>query len=173
MRKILLLGFLLVSILTYGQEHIDYTELKLDSIFGENEGTFVLYDNQSDNYQIYNPNRAKQKFAVHSTSKIFWSIIGLEENLIANETDIVIWDSIKYPRKEFWSTDFAQDQTIVSALRYSVNWYYFDLMQLMTPEMIEKYLNSLDYQKGFDVEQIHQSYHELNRLIFFLFHYNA
>ncbi len=155
MRKILLLGLLLVSILTYGQENIDYTELKLDSIFGDNKGTFVLYEIQSDNYQIYNPDRAKQKFAVHSTSKIFWSIIGLEENLIANNTDIVKWDSIKYPQKEFWPTGFAQDQTIVSALRNSVNWYYFELLKLMTPEMIEKYMNSLDYQEGFDVEKIH------------------
>ena len=154
-KNYLLFGLLSISTLTYCQENIDYTGLKLDSIFGENEGTFVLYDIQSDHYLIYNPDRAKQKFAVHSTSKIFWSIIGLEENLIANETDIVKWDSIKYPRKDFWPTGFAQDQTIVSALRYSVNWYYFELLQLMTPEMIEKYLNSLDYQKGFDVEQIH------------------
>lgn len=154
-KNYLLIGLLSISTLIYSQENINYTELKLDSIFGKNKGTFVLYDIQSDNYQIYNPDRAKQKFPVHSTSKIFWSIIGLEENLIANETDIVKWDSIKYPRKEFWPTEFAQDQTIVSALRHSVNWYYFELLGLMTPEMIEKFLNSLDYQKGFDVEQVH------------------
>lgn len=154
-KNYLLFGLLSISTLTYSQERVDYTELKLDSIFGNNEGTFVLYDFQSNNYQIYNPDRAKQTFAVHSTSKIFWSIIGLEENLIANETDIVKWDSIKYPRNESWPTGFAQDQTIVSALRYSVNWYYFELLQLMTPEMIEKYLIRLDYQKGFDVEKVH------------------
>lgn len=154
-KKNLLFGLLSITTVSYSQESVDYTELKLDSIFGVNEGTFVLYDFQSNNYQTYNPDRAKQKFAVHSTSKIFWSIIGLEENLIANENDIVKWDSIKYPRKEFWPTGFAQDQTIVSALRYSVNWYYFELLHLMTPELIEKYLISLDYQKGFDVEQVH------------------
>lgn len=155
MRNINLFGLLLISTLIYGQENVNYTELKLDSIFGENEGTFVLYDLLNDRYQIYNYDRAKQKFAVHSTSKIFWSIIGLEEDIIKNETDIVKWDSIKYPRKEFWPAGYAQDQTIVSALRYSVNWYYFELLRLMTPETIEKYLNNLDYQKGFDVEQVH------------------
>jgi bla regulator protein BlaR1 len=122
-KKYLLLGLLSISTLIYSQENIEFSELKLDSIFEENKGTFVLYDLQYDNYQIYNKDRAKQKYAVHSTSKIFWSIIGLEENLIANDTDIVKWDSIKYPEKEFWGTEFAQDQTIVSALRYSVNWY--------------------------------------------------
>jgi bla regulator protein BlaR1 len=154
-RKILLFGLLTISTLIYSQENIEFLELRLDSIFDGNKGTFVLYDLQDDNYEIYNPDRAKQKFAVHSTSKIFWSIIGLEENLIANDTDIVKWDSIKYPEKEFWPIGFAQDQTIVSALRYSVNWYYFELLNLMTPEIIEKYLNNLDYQRGFDVERIH------------------
>lgn len=154
-KNCLLFGLLSISTLTFSQKSAGYTELKLDSIFKENKGTFVLYDVQCDSYRIYNPDRANQKFAVHSTSKIFWSIIGLEENLIANETDIVKWDSIKYPRHESWPGGFAQDQTIVSALRHSVNWYYFELLQLMTPELIEKYLNSLDYQKGFDVEKIH------------------
>ena len=139
----------------YGQVDLNYSELKLDSIFNGNKGTFVLYDYHKDNYKIYNPDRAKQRFPVHSTSKILWSIIGLEENLIAKETDIVKWDSLKYPRKEFWLTNWNQDQTIVTALKYSVNWYYFELLEMMTPEMVEKYLNSLDYQKGLDVEKVH------------------
>jgi beta-lactamase class D len=82
-------------------------------------------------------------------------VIGSKENLIENETDIVKWDNIKYPRKEFWPDGFAQDQTIVFALRNSVNWYYFELLGLMTPEVIEKYLNRMDYQKRFSVERIH------------------
>src|SRR5690554_5379557 len=148
-KKLISLGLLLISTLCHSQDNIDYSELKLDSIFGENNGTFVLYDLQEDNYQIYNEERAKCKFAVHSTSKILWSIIGLEENLIKNDIDIVKWDSTKYPRKDWWPKEFAKDQNIVSALRNSVNWYYFELLGLMTPEVIEKYLNSLDYQAGF------------------------
>ncbi len=138
------------------QTNQEYSSLDLDSIFGSNDGTFVLYDLKNDKYQIYNPDRAKQKFAVHSTSKILWSIIGLEENLIKKETDIVKWDSIKYPRKDlYWPSKFGKDQTAVSAIRNSVNWYYIELFKSMTPELIEKYLNNLNYQKGFDVEQVH------------------
>lgn len=154
-KNITLFGFLLLTKLIYGQVDIDYSEITLDSIFNGNEGTFVLYDKHKDNYQIYNPERAKQKFSVHSTSKILWSIIGLEENLISNETDIVKWDTLKYPRKDYWLTKWDQDQTIVTALKYSVNWYYEELLDLMTPEIVEKYLDSLDYQKGFDVERVH------------------
>lgn len=151
----LLFGFISISTLIYAQNKIHYSELQLDSIFNGNEGTFVLYDLQKDNYQVYNYERAQEKFPVHSTSKILWSIIGLEENLITNETDIVKWDSIKYPKQDFWPVGWDQDQTAVSALHYSVNWYYFELFQLITPEMLEKYLNRLDYQKGYHVERIH------------------
>jgi beta-lactamase class D len=70
MKKYLLPVFILISTLIYSREYKDYTKLILDSIFNENEGTFVLYDLQSENYQIYNSDRAKQKFAVHSTSEI-------------------------------------------------------------------------------------------------------
>lgn len=132
-----------------------FTKLSLDSVFQENAGTFVLYDLQDKSYQVYNQERAKQQFAVHSTSKILWSIIGLEENLIANDTDIVKWDSVKYPPRPGYPDGFFQDQTIVTALKYSVNWYYFELLKLMTPEMIMNYLNELDYQKEYQVEKVH------------------
>lgn len=162
-KNITLFGFLLFTKLIYGQVDLNYSEITLDSMFNEYKGTFVLYDDHRDNYQIYNLERANQKFSVHSTSKILWSIIGLEENLISNEIDIVKWDSLKYPRKDDWLTKWDQDQTIITALKYSVNWYYEELLYLMTPEIVEKYLDSLDYQKGFEVERVH--YHGLTSLM--------
>lgn len=155
MRKQLSFLLLFIATIAYGQKkNSSYSELNLDSIFNGSKGTFVLYDLQNNNYQVYNPDRAKQKFAVHSTSKILWSIIGLEEGLIASENDVVKWDSVKYPPKAWWPEGFKQDQTTITALRHSVNWYYIELLKSMTPEMIEKYLNNLDYQKGFDIEEI-------------------
>lgn len=155
MRTIFTILLTALSLVTFSQtQAANYSELFLDSIFAENKGTFVLYDLQKDSYQVYKPDRAKQKFPVHSTSKIFWSIIGLEENLISSETDILKWDSVKYPKNPAYQVGTYQDQTIVTALKYSVNWYYFELLKLMTPEMIEKYLNNLAYQKGYHVEKI-------------------
>lgn len=156
MQKLIIFLFILFSAIAYSQTREDpFSDLNLDSIFHESKGTFVLYDLQNESYHVYNSIRAKQKFAVHSTSKILWSIIGLEEGLVTNETDIVKWDSVKYPPGPAWPIGFKQDQTIVTALKYSVNWYYFELLKLMTPELIEMYLNKLDYQKGFHVEKIH------------------
>ncbi len=137
---------------THRKENI---ELQLDSIFKDNPGTFVLYDLQNDNYQVYNEKLAKEAFPVHSTSKILWSIIGLEENLIAGGEALVKWDSVKYPGKEWWPAKWKNDQSVVTALRNSVNWYYSGLLDSMAPAMIEDYLNKLNYQKGFKVDVIH------------------
>jgi len=156
MRIKLTLLFVLYSVLGYSQlERNNYTELYLDSILAETKSTFLLYDLSKDNYKVYNKKRAEQVFPVHSTSKILWTLIGLEEGLIANETDIVKWDTIKYAPKEWWPNGFKQDQTIITALQHSVNWYYFELLNLMSPEMIRQYLDAIDYRKGFNVEVVH------------------
>ncbi len=162
-KNILTSAFLLLSALLFAQNTIDYSELKADAAFNESEGTFVLYNPQENTYQIYNPQRAKEPFSVHSTSKILWSIIGLEEHLIADENEVVTWDSIAYKPVPFWPEQWKQNQTVVTALKYSVNWYYMELMKQMTPEMVEKYLNNLDYKKGFHVEKVH--YYGLTFLI--------
>lgn len=154
MKKILSLSFIFLTIVTHGQQGLKYTALDLDSIFRENNGTFVLFNLNKDSYQIYNIYRAKTEYSVHSTSKIFWTIIGLEEGLV-NDNETISWDSIKYPRTEYWPKEFSYDQTVETALRYSVNWYYFELLKKMTPEMVEKYLIKLDYKSGFHVEKVH------------------
>jgi bla regulator protein blaR1 len=152
MKYLHLFVLLFVAFVCNGQQKLNADQIDLDSIFRGHKGTFVLYDYQRNNYKVYNQERAKTAFAVHSTSKIFWSIIGLEEGIVANGTDVVKWDSIKYPCQEHCPEGWNKDQTIVTALHYSVNWYYTKLLALMTPEMVEKYLNNLDYQKGFKVD---------------------
>lgn len=155
MIRVTLFALIVFSGLCNGQQNLNYQVLNLDTIFNENKGTFVLYNLNNNNYRIYNYDRAQEEFAVHSTSKIVWSIIALEENLVKDEQDVIRWDSIKYPKQIGWPEGWAEDQTVVSALNKSVNWYYIELMKRMTPGMVEKYLNLLDYQKGFKVEKVH------------------
>jgi len=65
MRKKVVILFVFISSIAYSQKQTDIcSELYLDSIFQENPGTFVLYDLQNNNYQVYNPDRAKKKYAV-------------------------------------------------------------------------------------------------------------
>ena len=155
MKQIQLFFLLFIATVSNAQQDMKYSILNFDTIFDDNRGAFVLYDLHKDNYKVYNYGNAKTEFPVHSTSKIIWSIIGLEEKLIKSQDDIVVWDSIKYPRQNLFDKSWAKNQTIVTALNQSVNWYYFDLLSLMTPEMVEKYLNNLDYKKGYKVEKVH------------------
>jgi beta-lactamase class D len=154
MKQLLVLLFLQLTFLCYGHKNNEYSAIDLDTVFKENTGTFVLYDLRNNKFQVYNSDRAKMEFAVHSTSKIFWSIIGLEEKLINSENDLIRWDSIKYPYQDWWPVGWDKDQNIITALNKSVNWYYFELLTLMTPEVIEKYMNKLDYKKGFEIEKV-------------------
>ncbi|MBR8537350.1 class D beta-lactamase [Carboxylicivirga sediminis] len=154
LRYLLFFGLLLFAT-SLGAQTTTQEDLNLESVFEGTTGTFVLYNVGGDNYKVYNADRASQAFSVHSTSKIVWSIIGLEEGLIANDAAVMKWDKDKYLPEKFWPEGWSQDQTVVSALKYSVNWYYFELMPLMTPEMVEQYLNRLDYQPGFQVEKLH------------------
>jgi len=154
MRQIQLFLLLFTATVCKGQLNIKYSILHCDSIFEENRGAFVLYDFHKDNYKVYNYDNAKTEYPVHSTSKIIWSIIGLEEKLVKSQDDIVVWDSIKYPRQNLFDKSWSKNQTIVTALNQSVNWYYFDLLSLMTPEMVGKYLNNLAYKKEFKAERV-------------------
>lgn len=155
MKYLPFLFYILLYCPCIGQQNQVSSFLSLDTIFQKTPGSFVLYNLKNDQYQVYNIDRAQTQYAVHSTSKILWTIIGLEEGLIKNEQEHIRWDSIKYPRQDRWPDGWAKDQTVVNALNKSVNWYYFELLSLMSPELIEKYLNKLDYKQGFDVEKVH------------------
>ena len=94
MKQIHLFFLLFVATVCKGQQDMKYSILNFDTIFKENIGAFVLYDYHKDNYKVYNYDNATTEYPVHSTSKIIWSIIGLEEKLIKSQDDIVVWDSI-------------------------------------------------------------------------------
>lgn len=156
MKKSLLITFLtFFTFICKGQQGLNYSLINLDSIFQENQGTFVLFDCQKNDYKIYNYERSKKDFAVHSTCKIFWSVVGLEENIISDENTTIKWDSIKYPPKDWWKDSWTKDQSIVTALSNSVNWYYIELLSLIAPETAEKYLIQLNYKPDYKVERIH------------------
>src|ERR1035437_8511741 len=154
MKQAQLFFLFFITTVCNGQQDMKLSILNLDTIFEENHGAFVLYDLQKDNYKVYNYDNAKTEYPVHSASKLIWSIIGLEEKLVKNQYDVVVWDSLRYPRKDMMSDSWIGNQTIITALNKSVNWYYFRLLSLMTPDMVDKYLNKLDYKKDFKVERV-------------------
>jgi beta-lactamase class D len=121
----------------------------LSAFFKNGEGAFVLYDLKHDRYIRYNEARCRQRFSPKSTFKIPNSLIGLETGVISDANFLIPWDRQKYPPQDNWNQEpfnhWAQDQTLRSAIKYSVVWYYKELAKRVGENRMQKYVGALNY----------------------------
>ncbi len=82
-------------------------------------GSFVLYDQNKDEYIFYNQAQFQQTFSPASTFKICNSLIGLETGVIEDENFVIAWDSVTRQNLK-WNSD----HDLKSAFRNSTVWYY-------------------------------------------------
>jgi beta-lactamase class D len=112
------------------------------------EGAFVVYDMKNDAFTRYNAPRCKQRFSPFSTFKIPNSLIGLETGAIPDTSTVINWDRKKYPPQEHWSRDFPDwmdNQTMRTALRNSVVWYYRELARRVGERDLKRYVDLFNY----------------------------
>ncbi|MDE6365468.1 MAG: BlaR1 family beta-lactam sensor/signal transducer [Lachnospiraceae bacterium] len=114
--------------------------LNLDSAFGQNYGSFVLYDSASDVWQIYNKETAATRVAPVSTYKIYSALLGLETGLISPEQSQIAWNGQNY-RYDTWNTD----QTLRTAMQNSVTWYFQTLDQSAGLPAIRNFIRKIGY----------------------------
>lgn len=112
----------------------------VSAYFGENQGTFVLYDMENDIWSIYNRNLATLRVSPDSTWKIYAALAGLEEGIITPDNSLIAWDGQIYPF-ETWN----QDQNLQTAMQYSVNWYFQKMEIQMGKKTTEQYLHDIGY----------------------------
>lgn len=115
---------------------------ELGSYFQDYDGAFVLLDMDAGQYRIYNEEGGKRRVSPDSTYKIVSSLIGLEIGSIDENTRLT-WDGTAYPF-ESWN----RDQTLASAMAYSVSWYFQKLDALAGKGTIENYLERIGYGNG-------------------------
>lgn len=120
------------------EENISYADLS--SFFGEYEGSFVLYASTQKQWTIYNLEQALERRPPNSTYKIYDALFGLEEGIITPEHSSLAWDGQEYPIKA-WN----RDQTLGSALRDSVNWYFQSIDQQLGSARVQARLGSIGY----------------------------
>lgn len=150
------ISYLLISVLTAGMIpvlsayagseetvslHGKTTEnLELSTDFHGFDGSFVLYDSQTGLWKIYRPELAIQRFSPASTFKIYSALHGLEKGIISPESSFMKWDGTPcaFPRWE-------QDQTLDSAMKDSVNWYFQNMDQLLGRTEISSFLKKINY----------------------------
>jgi bla regulator protein BlaR1 len=117
--------------------NVEYEDLS--DYFNGMNGCFVLYDLQADQYSIYNKERSITRLSPDSTYKIYGALFALENGII-NKDGIQDWDTTVYPYKE-WN----QTQTLTSAMKYSVSWYFWNLDQVAGLRKLEDYYEEINY----------------------------
>ena len=125
---------------TWNSSSANISYVDLSSYFGEFEGSFVLYDLENDAWSIHDIDHATLRVAPNSTYKIYTALFGLEDGVITPENTFIAWDGKNYPF-DTWNTD----QTLPSAMRNSVNWYFQSLNEQLGAPSVNEYIQQLKY----------------------------
>ncbi len=125
---------------TWNSSSANISYVDLSSYFGEFEGSFVLYDLRNDAWSIHDIDHATLRVAPNSTYKIYTALFGLEDGVITPENTFIAWDGKNYPF-DTWNTD----QTLPSAMRNSVNWYFQSLNEQLGSPSVNEYMQQLKY----------------------------
>lgn len=121
----------------------------LSPFFKGTTGAFVLYDQKQNRYVRYNEARCRERFNPKSTFKIPNTLIGLESGVIRDQDFVIAWDKQKYPQSD-WGQGYpfdhwAQDQTLRTAFRHSVVWYYRELALRVGKRRMQEWLAKFAY----------------------------
>lgn len=104
-------------------------------------GSFLLYDTRNDAFTAVNFERALKRFTPASTTKIPNALIFLETGIVEDaDRPVLKWDGTRY--------DFPgwnEDQTLRSAMKNSVMWFYQACARKAGKETMQKYYDLFDY----------------------------
>jgi beta-lactamase class D len=104
-------------------------------------GTFVMLDDTADEYTRYDPERADERFPPCSTFKIPHTAILLESGVAEGPDYLVEYD----PALEIGNSNWARDQTLASAFKFSVYWYYHTLAERLGLSEERRLLRQFQY----------------------------
>ena len=116
------------------------TQLNLSSNFGDYTGSFVLYDQSADKWNIYNMEHASTRVSPNSTYKIYDALLGLESGIITPEHSTFTWNGEPYP-----FNSWEADQDLTSAMHNSVNWYFQAIDSQAGFEAVRTFLQTINY----------------------------
>jgi beta-lactamase class D len=109
------------------------------------EGSMLVLDGQSGEVRRHNAGRAAQRFLPASTYKIPNTLIALETGVASGPDFRLAWDSKRVPRQAWWPAAWAKDQTLESALKNSVVWYYQALARDIGEQRMQQYVDRFNY----------------------------
>lgn len=116
-------------------------ESQIESLYKTNNiyGSILIESaNGKQRYQ-YNVNN-KESFIPASTFKIPNTLIILEEELIKDPAEVIVWDGVE---REY--TPWNKDQTLKTAFQHSCVWCYQRYAKMVGDAKYHEYLRSFDY----------------------------
>lgn len=123
---------------------INSIEQDYSDLFGDISGCAIIYDIQSDVYNVYNPAAITKRIAPCSTCKIYSALNALEQGIITPANNTLAWNH-QYSDFSTWNGD----QNLRSALRYSVNWYFQLLDGFAGVDELKQFYTSIGYGNGY------------------------
>ncbi|MFG6147577.1 BlaR1 family beta-lactam sensor/signal transducer [Halobacillus sp. B23F22_1] len=146
---ILLAGFVvsqvpIVSAMPY-DDRIDFDNGQtvnedLSAYFNGYEGSFVLYDVQKKQYNIYNKDKSTLRVSPNSTFKIYSALFALESEVITRKDNFMKWNGQSYPYQS-WN----QNHNLQTAMENSVTWYFQQMDKMLQKKNIEAYTERIEY----------------------------
>jgi len=126
------------DVFSFSGRHAVYEDLS--PYFTGYDGSFVLFDEEHAQYTIYNRKESQQRTSPDSTYKIYSALFALESGALTADSTQQGWDGKHYPYSE-WN----RDQTLQSAMRDSVNWYFQKLDEKTGRKQLETYFHKMKY----------------------------
>ena len=107
------------------------------------QACFIEEDEAGNSVIDYHGELAKERLSPCSTFKIMNSMIGLETGVLKDENHFMKWDGVEHDI-EPWN----HDQTLKSAVKESVVWYFQNVAREVGPERMQHYINLVGYGNG-------------------------
>lgn len=144
MKKIIVLFLFMSTLFIIAATHAEASNVKqqdtLEKYFTGYTGTFILFDEEKDEYLIFNEPQSEKPLSPCSTFKIYNSLIGLETGVLQDENTILHWDGTQYPLAA-WN----KDHTLATAIKASAVWYYQEVATRIGPTRMQYYLDLIPY----------------------------
>lgn len=106
------------------------------------EGSFLLFDQQKQQWTSYNDTRNKQGFLPASTFKILNSLIALEKGLVQDSSTVLPWNGTKN-----WNENWNRDLTFKEAFTVSCVPCYRELARRAGLAQMQEYVRQVGYGK--------------------------
>jgi beta-lactamase class D len=152
-RTVFFLVLAVMSVPGYGQtlpKGSVVRQLDLAKYFRGTRGCFVLFDFGKNEYLQYMPEVCATRYTPCSTFKIANSLIALETGVAPDTSYVIRYDSSRHPidpalLKMEPFIHWPHDQTMATAIRYSVVWYYQEIAKMIGPARMQQSIDSLSY----------------------------